>query len=221
MSTNNFRTTGASADFLLDLGAREEEAIPHETHPSENGINYARDLASLPMLTVSGTVTFGPDSPNAANLNTATGLRAFWIARGMSDTFLYRAQHAEFREVYLGSLGTGDASATVFAFSDGTDLHKYIDAATLQVYVDGTLKVLTTDYTLSGNNTDLNVTFGAAPGNLLPLTVSYEYYRSVRFGGSLGLVFPAGTGAAHTLNAPGVKRVGVRLVEDKAGGAYA
>ena len=143
---------------------------------------------------------------------------------GRVDTFLYKAMRARHRQIQLGALGTGDGSTVAFAFSDGTNLHKFLDADTLLVYVDGTLQTGGgTDYTLSANFTDPLITFeaGSTPANTKAITTSYEFYQSVRFGRD---DFPTRfmtSSADDDLNTQEVIRIQVELIEDSPGARYA
>ncbi len=205
--------------LLLDTNSTEDPIDAMETHGSESVQVYTRSMATHEQIAINARATFGPGSPNAIAGNTYAILRAFKKSH-LADTFLFQCVHAEHREVLLGSLGTGDTSTTVFAFSDGTNLHKYLDLTTLKVYVNGVLQTITTHYTVSGNYTDPTITFVSAPA-AVALTVSYEYYRLFQFASDLALVHPRGAGAAETLASPGIKRVAFSLIEDSAGASYA
>lgn len=153
--------------------------------------------------------------------NTPASFEAFVEARnGRVDTFLYRALEAHHRQVADGALGTGDGSTTVFAFSDGTDLHKHLDLTTLVVKVDGVVKAITTDYTVSGNDSDPTITFLAAPGNTLAITVDYIFYMPVRFSAiaKSRILRKRGT---DDLDNPEVVQLVVSLEEDAPGMRFA
>ena len=167
--------------------------------------------------------------PDSAG-NTVDSWRDFKDDRqGRADTFLYRAMYATHREVSGGALGTGDASTVAFAFSDGTDLHKYLengdysDAVTLKVFVDGVEQTLTTDYTVSGNGTDPTVTFeaGSTPGGSAAITVSYRYYMPVRFASSQFPTRPLVQKSGHDINTEETVEITVSMEEDRAGARFA
>ena len=197
---------------------KDMAAIPFESHASEDKTVYTRALATDEGSAVSGVCIFGRGAPNDVAGNTWQTLFAFYRARGHTDSFLRKSSHAVYRQVTGGALGTGDGSDTTYLFSDGTALHKYIDAASLTVYDGGTA---TTAYTLSGNNSAPLITFDVAPTNLNVLTVDYEYYRSMLFAGPPQPTIPGGFGAAETLAAIGGKAVSVDMVEAAPGDAYA
>jgi hypothetical protein len=143
---------------------------------------------------------------------------------GRVDTFLYKAQRARHRQIQLGALGTGDASTVAFAFSDGTNLHKHLDADTLLVYVSGTLQTGGgTDYTLSANNTDPLITFeaGSTPGGAAPITVSYEFYQPVRFARDDFPTRVMTSSGDDDINSPEAIRIQVELIEDYPGARFA
>jgi hypothetical protein len=186
--------------------------------------------AANPMFRASGAIRLPDGSTDGSG--TANTPSTFWAfvddMDGQVDTFLYPAIHTVNRFVSGGALGTGDASTVAFAFSNGTNLHKHIingdhnDAVTLVVYVAGAVQALTTDYTVSGNDSDLTVTFeaGSTPGAAAAITVDYEFYMPVRFG---TLAMPATTLRRRTsddLDTQEVVHIPVTLAEDSPGARF-
>lgn len=74
-------------------------------------------------------------------------------------------------EVTLETVGTGNASRTVFYLD-----RKYIDSSSLTVYLDS---VETSAYTLSGE--EGKVTFDSPPGSGVTITADYEFYGKFFF----------------------------------------
>lgn len=147
---------------------------------SEGAYSAVLNTAQDPLFACRGTVRFPYGNERARK--TYDDLQDFIDARsGSVDTFLYLPVLARNRTVVGGALGTGTGTETVFAFSDGTNLHRHIvsadhsDPETLLVYVAGTLN---TNWTLSGNDSDPTVTFGAGVNGAV--TVSYQFYVPVR-----------------------------------------
>ena len=182
--------------------------------------------ASKSQFRARGTVRF-------PQIISSTTYEASWLLgfkndrQGRVDTFLYEAQMAYHREVVKASLGTGDGSTTVFAFSDGTDLHKHIlngdhsDDTTLLVYVNDVLQTVTTHYTVSGNDTDPTITFVSAPTNTHPITVSYRFYVPVRFAEVRLASRVLNRSAASDLSDEEAADFQVSLIEDRPGARYA
>ena len=201
---------------------------------SRGGRAAAIARASRPLFRAVGAVRLpqkrGPTTLNPSDL---------WTFRedtgsGRTGTWLYLAEHAAHREVVKGALGTGDGATKVFAFSDGTDLHKYIasadftygitsdtDVETVAVYVNGVLQAAS-GYTVTSNGTDPTVTFTVAPTNTHAITVSYLYYRFVRFSEPS---FPTRTlrrrDGDDLATAQEVTEFRVTIEEDRPGGSYA
>ena len=187
---------------------------------SQGGDTAVLNLASARKFVMEGLLQL-PDS-NAPTPNDPSDFWDFWEARsGRADTFLYKALSAEMHIVTGGALGTGDGSTKVFAFSGGTDLHKHIDASTLKVYDAGVLQTLTTDYTVSGNDSDPTITFVVAPAEDNVLTVTYEYYMPVRFAMARPRAQMRSMPATTTASDQELVQITVQMEEDTAGARYA
>lgn len=112
-------------------------------------------------------------------------VRSFFIAvQGRKNSFRYR----DWNDYELDGevIGTGDGVKVLFSITKTyvTGAYSYVrdiakPVAGLQVFVDAVLQVETTDYAI--NLTTGLVTFVAAPGNALVITVTGEFDMPVRF----------------------------------------
>lgn len=127
-------------------------------------------------------------------------------------TCLFKARHAAHRQVDGESLGTaaGGGGETF------TTAKKFLNADTLVVYVDGVTQTLTTDYSLSGNNTAPTITTTAS-FDTGAVTADYEFYYQV---------YIRQNGVSQLdpdidLNDQGPTVVAVSIIEERAGGHLA
>lgn len=190
---------------------------------SEGGYSAVLNTAQDPLFRCSGTIRlpYGKEP----SLTTWGTFQDFIDARsGSVDTFLYRPVLARNRTVTSGALGTGTGTETVFPFASGTNLHRHVingdhsDEVTLKVYVAGVLKTITADYTVSGNDTNLTVTFTA--GVTGAVTVSYLFYVPVRFA-SVSEPSVMSRKKSDATDYEEIVEYGVTLEEDRAGRRYA
>jgi uncharacterized protein (TIGR02217 family) len=115
-------------------------------------------------------------------------LMGFYLSRqGAFDSFLYIDPSDCI--VTSQAIGTGDGGTKTFqlirTYGGFTEPCLDIQPPTsptpvLNIYVNGVKKTITTDYSVGYYNSGI-ITFVAAPGNALPITADFSYYKRVCF----------------------------------------
>lgn len=210
--------------FLRPPAADYSESTPYleEVERSEGGYFAGINRASKPHFRCAGTVRLPQGDTTWSTFD------AFVVARlGVTDTFLYKPILNRNRVVTGGALGTGTGTATAFPFASGTSLHRHIvngdhsDPVTLKVYNAAVLQTITTHYTVSGNDSNLTVTFVSAPANGNAITVDYELYVPVRFSSSDFGPRVLSRKKADQIDAEEIVELSVALEEDRPGRRFA
>jgi uncharacterized protein (TIGR02217 family) len=115
-------------------------------------------------------------------------LMGFYLSRqGAFDSFLYIDPSDNI--VTGQAIGIGDGNTKTFQVvrTYGGFVEPCYDIQSpvsptpiLNVYINGVKKTITTDYSIAYLNSGI-LTFVAAPGNALPITADFSYYKRVRF----------------------------------------
>lgn len=150
-----------------------ESYVPvDEYEESQGGRGAAIARAASLRYAAAGTCIL-PDNSG----NVPTDFWTFLAARsGRVDSFLFKGHGAAFRISHNESLGTAaGGGGETFALD-----YKFVDSTTLRVFVGGVEQALTTDYSLSGNNSAPIITTTAS-FDTGTVTAYYEFYQTVRF----------------------------------------
>jgi hypothetical protein len=205
MGTSVFTWKVAYGEFVEGLESR------HERAESQSGTEYVRAYGSPRFVVNSATMLF-TDATAGESLEDWITFYETTISNG-SDSFLYKAKTPAWMRIETESLGTH----TNPNISNYTTTKKFLDLSTLTVFAGGVEQTLTTDYTVSGNNTAPTITT-TATFDSGAVTATYEYYRQVRIVGGFEAAFmQKGT----TLTATGAQTARITLRELTPGGSDA